>query len=183
MRFFDPIPHASFDPLDPPCLFHRNVSLAWRGGSAIGKHAARLLSGVFSQKREPWLERYRGTRNRFSDVDLPFGIGCIGDVEANAGQAMSLLTIPCPRVAQAKPAASDQESLVSIDVKALLGGPTGRSAVGIEFGGGQLVPVGQDVALHFDSSIFGGVLGGRRCPWLGRMPSHEWVPRRDGLPV
>ena len=65
----------------------------------------------------------------------------------------------------------------------MLRGPASRAAVFVEFGGGQLVPVRQDMALDGDGAVIGHVMGGRGRPWLGGVPGHERVPRRDGLAI
>ena len=51
MRLVDPVAHASLDPVHAPSLLDGDVALRRHGRAAVGEHAPRARSRVFSANR------------------------------------------------------------------------------------------------------------------------------------
>ena len=179
VRVVDLVTHAAFQSFDPPRLFDWLIARdrGWRSSEC--EDTARAIPRVLCMRHQPRAKRNRRPGRRLADINQPVSVGSVGYVQPDSGQSIYFFSIPCPRTAKTEPSAGDQQPFVSIDIEALLRGPTGWAGVFFELVVGELVAVGQDMALHRHQSTFGLLWGDWRGPRLGGMPGHEWIPRFD----
>ena len=89
---------------------------AWKPGNI----APRPPADVFREAEQPAAQFDRRAGGRLADVDFPFRVGAVGDIDADSRQPVSLLPRPATPLTQPQPAASHQEPLVAVDVESLL---------------------------------------------------------------
>ena len=120
---------------------------------------------------------------RLQDVDLPFRVGAVRDVQSDAREPLRFVSGPrLPAVAKAKPAASQQKPSITIHIEPFLLGPSAWSGGSFLFGRLEHVAVRQYVTL---SGHTGGVEDTivRTLASFAGMSHQKRVPRLHGPAV
>src|SRR5262245_13919172 len=111
--------------------------------SSMKEYVFGFFPGGFTKTYKPVAEQSRWSCSRFLDVKPPVEVLIVPQVDTYPSQTTMLLLLPRTSSPQSQPVTSDENSIVAIDVEALLCTPTQGPSSGLELLISQAIFVGQ----------------------------------------